>query len=83
LAVRISPEQRSLLVEASRTQEKTVSEFILNAATRAAEDVLADRRQFVLAEPGWTAFLEALDRPAREFPRLRTLLAAPTVLDEA
>ncbi len=83
LAVRISPEQRSLLFEASRSQETTITEFVLSAATRAAEDVLADRRRFVLAEPEWAAFLAALDRPPRELPRLRRLLAAPSVLDEA
>ena len=83
LAVRISPEQRSLLSEASRTQEKTITEFVLSAATRAAEDVLADRRRFVLAEPEWAAFLAALDRPPRDLPRLRKLLATPSVLDEA
>jgi len=83
LAVRISPEQRSLLVEASRTQEWTVTEFVLTAATRAAEDVLADRRQFALDESGWTAFLAALDRPPRELPRLRRLLTTPSVLDDA
>lgn len=83
LAVRISPEQRSLLSEASRTQEKTITEFVLSAATRAAEDVLADRRRFVLAEPEWANFLAALDRPPRDLPRLRRLLVAPSVLDEA
>jgi len=83
LAVRVSPEQRSLLVEASRTQEKTVTEFVLSAATQAAEDILADRRRFVLDEADWAAFVEALDRAPREMPRLRTLLTAPSVLDEA
>lgn len=83
LAVRISPEQRSLLSEASRAQEKTITEFVLGAATRAAEDVLADRRRFVLAEPEWAAFLAALDRPPRDLPRLRRLLTTPSVLDEA
>lgn len=83
LAVRVSPEQRSLLSEASRTQEKTITEFVLSAATRAAEDVLADRRRFVLAEPEWAAFLAELDRPPRDLPRLRRLLATPSVLDEA
>lgn len=83
LAVRISPQQRSLLSEASRTQEKTITEFLLSAATRAAEDVLADRRRFVLAEAEWAAFLAALDRPPRDLPRLRRLLSTPSVLDEA
>lgn len=83
LAVRISPEQRSLLSAASRAQETTITGFVLTAATRAAEDALADRRRFVLAEPEWAAFIAALDRPPRQFPRLRRLLATPSVLDEA
>lgn len=83
LAVRVSPEQRSLLSEASRTQETTITDFVLSAATRAAEDVLADRRRFVLGGAEWAAFLAALDRPPRQMPRLRRLLATPSVLDEA
>jgi uncharacterized protein (DUF1778 family) len=83
LAVRITPEQRSLLSEASRAQETTITEFVLGAATRAAEDVLADRRRFVLAESDWAAFVAALDQPPRDLPRLRRLLTTPSVLDEA
>lgn len=83
LAVRISPEQRSLLAAASQAQETTITGFILTAATRAAEDALADRRRFVLAEAEWASFLAALDRPPRALPRLRKLLATPGVLDEA
>jgi uncharacterized protein (DUF1778 family) len=83
LAVRVSREQRALLVDASRAQETTVTEFVLSAATRAAQDVLADRRRFVLDEPEWAAFVAALDRAPRELPRLRSLLSSPSVLDEA
>jgi uncharacterized protein (DUF1778 family) len=81
--VRVSREQRALLDDASRAQETTVSEFVLGAATRAAEDVLADRRRFVLDEPDWAAFAAALDRAPRDLPRLRSLLSSPSVLDEA
>ena len=82
LAVRLSSEQRLLLAEASRAQDTTVTDFVLSAATRAAEDVLADRRRFVLDESHWTAFVMALDHPSRDLPRLRTLVSAPSVLDE-
>lgn len=83
LAVRVSPEQRLLLTEASRTQATTVTAFVLSAATRAAEDVLADRHRFVLDEPDWAAFVKALDGPPRDVPRLRALLSTPSVLDDA
>lgn len=83
LAVRVSREQRALLVDASRAQETTVTEFVLSAATRAAQDVLADRHRFVLDGPEWAAFVAALDRAPRELPRLRSLFSSPSVLDEA
>lgn len=82
LGLRVSPWQRALLAEASRVEGTTVSQFVLLHATRAAEDVLADRRVFMLPNDRWDAFVQALDRPERELPRLRELLKAPTVLDE-
>jgi uncharacterized protein (DUF1778 family) len=81
LGLRASAWQRSLLTAASRAEGTSVSEFVLKHATRAAEDVLADRRVFMLPSAQWDAFNEALDRPAKELPRLRKLLGSPTVLD--
>jgi uncharacterized protein (DUF1778 family) len=82
LGLRTSDRQRSILAAASLAEGTTISEFVLKHATRAAEDVLADRRAFVLAESQWTAFTEVLDRPPRDLPRLRELVEAPTVFDE-
>jgi uncharacterized protein (DUF1778 family) len=81
LGLRTTERQRALLAAASRAEGSTVSEFVLNHATRAAEDVLADRRAFLLPHPQWDDFVDALDRPARHLPRLRELLESPTVLD--
>ena len=66
----------------SRAEGTTVSEFVLRHATIAAGQVLADRRGFQLAPQQWDAFVDALDRPERELPRLRALLEEPT-LEEA
>jgi uncharacterized protein (DUF1778 family) len=82
LSLRASGTQRALLREASRVEGTTVSDFVLRSATRAAEDVLSDRRVFGLPDERWDAFVEVLDRPARQLPRLRRLLESPTVLDE-
>lgn len=82
LSLRANAWQRTLLKEASQVEGTTVSDFVLRSATRAAEDVLADRRVFALSEDRWEAFMEVLDRPAQELPRLRELLESPTVLDE-
>lgn len=81
IALRVSSGQRLLLDEASRAEETTLSEFVLRAATRRAEDVLADRRRFALSESAWAAFVELLDRPAVEKPRLRQLMTTPSILE--
>jgi len=82
-AVRVTESQRHLLAEASRAKRTTVSQFVLDAATDAAEQVLADRTEFRLSPDQWSRFLEALDAPVLPLPRLRRLLESPTVLDEA
>ena len=82
IAFRVSSEQHDLLAQASRVEERTLSAFILDAATRRAEDVLADRRLFQLPEEQWQAFTAMLDRPVTPKPRLTALLRRPTVFDD-
>jgi uncharacterized protein (DUF1778 family) len=82
IGLRATPEQRSLLEAASRTEGMSVTEFVLEHATSAAENVLADRRVFALGEEKWAEFVRLLDRPAREVPGLRELMTSPSVLDE-
>ena len=60
-----------------------MSAFVLDAATRRAEDVLADRRSFRLPPKEWAAFVEMLDRPVVAKPRLATSLRTPTVFDDS
>lgn len=48
---------------------------LLDAGVMAAEQVLADRRQFTLDEARWQAFQEALDRPVQTRLRLKKLLS--------
>ncbi|GHC71326.1 hypothetical protein GCM10007079_03590 [Nocardiopsis terrae] len=79
--LRVDDQQKALLEAASTVSGDTVSAFVLSAATEAAANVLADRRTFTLDEQDWAAFDSALERPARDVPGLRELLAGPTVLD--
>jgi uncharacterized protein (DUF1778 family) len=78
--VRASSAIKQLLQEAARACHKNVSEFLLDAGVTAANQALADRRHFVLAEDRWQAFQEALDRPIQPKPRLKKLLDEPGVL---
>jgi uncharacterized protein (DUF1778 family) len=81
IAVRASHAQRDLIARASRVSSTSVSDFVLKASLQRAEDVLADRREFRLADAQWSAFVAMLDRPPTERPRLRRLLTEPSVLD--
>lgn len=80
--MRVSSSQKALLDEASRATDTTLSEFVLSAATQAAEDVLADRRRFLLPRRQWNQFVRLLDAPPRSLPRLQRLLESTGVLDE-
>lgn len=82
LGLRTSESQRTLLLAASQVEGTTVSDFVLRHATRAAEDVLADRRVFMASDEAWDRFTAALDRPAVDVPGLAELMSEPTVLDE-
>lgn len=81
LGLRATESQRELLRAASQVEGTTVSEFVLRHATRAAENVLADRRMFILPAPTWDEFSSILERPEQEVPKLRELMQSPTVLD--
>lgn len=78
--VRASSRVKQLLQEAARVCHKNVSEFLLDAGVTAANQMLADRRHFVLNEDQWRAFQIALDRPVQARPRLKKLLGEPGVL---
>jgi uncharacterized protein (DUF1778 family) len=82
LGLRLSGAQNAVLRAASEVEGTTVSDFVLRHATRAAEDTLADRRLFVLAEREWALFNALLERPETEVPKLRELMTAPSVFDE-
>jgi uncharacterized protein (DUF1778 family) len=81
IALRASARERELLYQASRATDTTLSEFVLDAARTAAENVLADRTRFQLPEGQWAEFVALLDRPTLDKPRLRDLLTEPSVLD--
>jgi uncharacterized protein (DUF1778 family) len=82
LDLRVSPEQKRLFEEAAAANQQTMTEFVVQSAEIAAQDVLADRTRFVLAPERWAAFSAAIDRKPRALPRLATFLSTPSVLDQ-
>lgn len=81
LEIRASSRESALIRRAAEAAAKTVSAFVLEAAFVEAQRTLADRRLFLLDAGRWERFVKALDRPAREKPRLRKLMGRRTVLD--
>jgi uncharacterized protein (DUF1778 family) len=79
--IRISPEAKRVLQEAARERHTTISQFVVDSALGAAHEVLAERTRIGLDSKRWTAFVKALDAPARRHPRMERLLREPTVLD--
>lgn len=73
--LRATARQAELIRLAARTSNKTVTDFILDSVSSAAEQVLADRRWFMLDDAAWTAFEDLLDRPPVVKPRLTELLS--------
>ncbi len=81
LDLRLSPEDKQKLQTAAESAGRTVSEFVLESALVRADETLADRTHFGLDAERWKAFMEALDAPPREIPRLGRLLQEPSVFE--
>jgi uncharacterized protein (DUF1778 family) len=74
LNIRATAKQDALIRLAAQATSKTVTDFILDSASNAAEQILADRRWFLLDDAAWTAFEDSLERPPVVKPRLRELV---------
>jgi len=74
LNLRTTAKQDALIRLAAQATSKTVTDFVLDSASNAAEQVLADRRWFLLDDAAWASFEDLLERPAVLKPRLRDLL---------
>ncbi|MCP4406742.1 MAG: DUF1778 domain-containing protein [Gammaproteobacteria bacterium] len=75
--MRVEPSQHALLTKAAQVLNKDRSVFILDVACREAENVLLDQRFFQLDNEALTAFNAALDAPAPNNIKLKSLLANP------
>lgn len=75
--LRVHPAQRDLIDRAAKILDVPRTNFMLEAATRAAENVLLDQRLFVLDEADYQAFEKALSEPVSANPALQRLLKTP------
>lgn len=76
---RVASETDQLVRQAAETADRTLTDFVIDAAVVEAGRVLADRKQFVLDTAQWNRFVELLDRSPRENPGLEKLFSKPSV----
>jgi len=79
--LRATAREERLIKVAAERRGVNVTDFILSAAREKAAETLADQTRFALNEQQWKLFMRALDRPARERPRLRKLFAESHVAE--
>lgn len=83
LNLRIKPEERGLIDRAAKALGKTRTDFVLDAARRAAEEALLDRTLILVAPDAHAEFLARLDAAPRPNARLRRSLRAAPPWDDA
>jgi uncharacterized protein (DUF1778 family) len=77
LQLRVDAASKRRLEEAASEAHLSVSAFVLQAASQAADELLAQRQSIRLSPAAASAFEEALSRPARVNERLAVALARP------
>lgn len=80
-SIRASALQKRVIAQAARIKATTMSEFVLEQALLAAQQVIADQAHFTLPKKQWKQFCAALDTPPKPIPELRRLLTKPGIFD--
>jgi uncharacterized protein (DUF1778 family) len=70
-----------VLARAAELRQTSLSNFMLQHAYEAAQQVLAEQVDIVMPPTEWKAFRAALDAPPRQIPALKKLLTRPSVFD--
>ena len=82
LNLRMKPEDRDLIDMAAKLQGKNRTDFILEAARKAAEETLLDRTIFSVSPEAYAEFLAILDAPSQPNERLRKTMQTPAPWDK-
>jgi uncharacterized protein (DUF1778 family) len=76
LNIRIRADERGLIDRAARARGQNRTDFILEAARRAAEDALLDRTLIAVSPEAYKEFVKRLDAQPRPNARLRKTMQA-------
>ena len=78
LDLRLTEEQDALIRRAAEQDTRSISDFVLSAATLEAQRRLADQRLFILNEEDHARFEEILEASPTDDPKLRKLFDRPS-----
>ena len=81
LNLRIKPDERGLIDRAAALKGKTRTDFVLDAARRAAVDALTERTLFSVDAATFAKFVAALDAPPRPNAKLANTMQTPSPWD--
>jgi uncharacterized protein (DUF1778 family) len=85
LSMRLSDADIAIIDRAANLRGRSRTDFVREAAVRAAEDVLMETAPIRMSASGFKAFMEVLSKPARPVPELIDLFkrAAPWDSEDA
>lgn len=75
LGLRATGQQETILRRAADVAHKSLTDFILDSACRAAEQTLLDQRLFMASGPQCQALMALLERPAQDNQGLQDLFS--------
>lgn len=75
--MRVHPAQRDIIARAAELCHKTMTDFVIDAATEAAEDTLLNQRVFVADDEQYEELLRIMDSPVSENAALQYTLSKP------
>ena len=81
LNLRIKPQVRELIDRAAELAGKNRTDFVLDAARRAAEETLLDRTVFTISPKAYRQFLARLDARTKPNKRLLKSMQTPAPWD--
>jgi uncharacterized protein (DUF1778 family) len=79
LNLRIRPEVRTLIDHAAELAGKNRTDFVLDAARKAAQETLLDQTRIQVTPRAYASFVARLDAPPQPNDRLRKSLRNPAV----
>lgn len=79
--LRLRPAEKAVLARAAELRRTSLSNFMLEHAYEAAQQVLAEQVDIVMPAAEWEAFCKALDAPPKSIAALKKLFSQPSVFD--